>query len=206
MLRIGLTGGAASGKSVVARQFEALGAPVIDADVVAREVVRPGTDGLAAIVEAFGEEVLATDGSLDRASLRDRIFREDSARRTLEAIVHPRIRAWMDDACTSLANEGHPYLVCVIPLLIETDQTSAYDRVVVVDAPVDVQHARLCERDGVDSRAADAMLVAQADRWRRLQAAHDVVANGDSVTPETGIACQTLALDRKFRLLSGPRI
>ncbi len=204
MLRIGLTGGAASGKSMVAHHFEQLGTPVIDADVAAREVVQPGTDGLAAVVEAFGEEVLAADGTLDRGALRDRIFQDDdAARRTLEAILHPRIRTWMDDACTALARDGHPYLLCVVPLLIETDQASRYDRVVVVDTPEAVQRARLCRRDGVDSRAADAMLAAQAGRWRRLQTAHDVVANGDSITPETAIACQTLALDRKFRLLSG---
>lgn len=202
MLRIGLTGGAASGKSLVAGYFEGLGAPVIDADVVSREVVRPGTDGLAAVVEAFGQDVLAADGSLDRGILRDRIFRDDGARRTLEGILHPRIRVFMDDACRSFAREGYPYLLCVIPLLIETDQISRYDRIVVVDAPEAVQRARLCRRDGVDAAAADAMLAAQVDRWRRLQAAHDVVANGDCVTPEKAIACQTVALDRKFRFLS----
>jgi len=206
MLRVGLTGGAASGKSLVARHFEGLGAPVIDADVVSREVVRPGTDGLIAIVEAFGAEVLAADGSLDRGRLRERIFQDGDARRTLEGILHPRIRAWMDDACTSLAREGHPYLLCVIPLLVETEQTDRYDRILVVDAPIEVQRARLCRRDGVDSRAADAMLTAQAGRWQRLAAADDVVANGDPVAPETGIACQTLALDRKFRLLSDTRV
>lgn len=202
MLRIGLTGGAASGKSLVARCFEGLGAPVIDADLVSREVVRPGSEGLAAVVERFGGEILTSDGSLDRGALRTRIFQDDAARRTLEAILHPRIRAWMDDAGTALARDGHPYLLCVIPLLIETDQASDYDRIVVVDAPEDVQRARLCRRDEVDADAADAMLATQAGRWRRLQAAHDVVANGDSVTPQIGIACQTAALDRKFRLLS----
>ena len=206
MLRVGLTGGAASGKSLVARHFEGLGAPVIDADVVSREVVRPGTDGLTAIVEAFGAEVLAADGSLDRGRLRERIFQDGDARRTLEGILHPRIRAWMDDACTALAREGHPYLLCVIPLLVETEQTDRYDRILVVDAPIEVQRARLCRRDGVDSRAADAMLTAQAGRWQRLAAADDVVANGDPVAPETGIACQTLALDRKFRLVSDTRV
>ena len=206
MLRIGLTGGAASGKSLVARHFEALGIPVIDADVVSREVARPGTDGLAAIVEAFGEGVLTADGTLDRSALRERVFRQDEARRTLERILHPRIRASMDESSAALAHEGHPYLLCVIPLLIETDQTGRYDRILVVDAPEDVQRTRLCRRDGVDPPAADAMLAAQADRWQRLRAAHDVVANGHSVTPQTAIACQTLALDRKFRLLSGTRI
>lgn len=206
MLRIALTGGAASGKSLVARYFETLGAPVIDADAVSREVVRPGTEGLAEVVEAFGEEILAADGSLDRRALRGRIFEDDAARHRLEAILHPRIRAWMADASASLEQQGHPYLLCVIPLLIETDQASSYDRVVVVDAPAEVQRVRLCRRDGVDAATADAMLAAQTGRWRRLAAAHDVVANGDSVAPETGIACQTLALDRKFRLLSGVRI
>lgn len=206
MLRIGVTGGAASGKSLVARHFEKLGAPVIDADAVSREVVRPGTEGLAEVVAAFGEEIVATDGSLDRRALRGRIFEDEAARHRLEAILHPRIRAWMEDASSSLEQQGHPYLLCVIPLLIETDQASSYDRVVVVDAPAEVQRVRLCRRDGVDAAAADAMLAAQAGRWRRLTAAHDVVANGDSVAPETGIACQTLALDRKFRLLFGVRI
>ncbi|WP_070987635.1 dephospho-CoA kinase [Halofilum ochraceum] len=206
MLRIGLTGGAASGKSLVARYFEALGARVIDADAVSREVVRPGTDGLAEVIEAFGEGILAADGSLDRRALRGRIFEDDAARHRLESILHPRIRAWMANASASLEQQGHPYLLCVIPLLIETDQASDYDRVVVVDAPAEVQRARLCRRDGMDAAAADAMLAAQAGRWRRLAAAHDVVANGDSVAPETGVACQMLALDRKFRLLSGIRI
>lgn len=206
MLRIGLTGGAASGKSVVARCFEGLGAPVLDADMISREVVRPGTEGLAAVVEAFGDGVLGTDGTLDRGVLRDRIFRDDAERRRLEAILHPRIRNAMDEACAARRREGHPYLLCVIPLLVETNQESRYARITVVDAPEAVQRARLCRRDGLDPRAADAMLTAQAGRWRRLEAAHDVVANGDSVTPETGIACQVLALDRKFRRLSGTRI
>jgi dephospho-CoA kinase len=202
MLRVGLTGGAASGKSLVARHFEQLGVPVIDADVVAREVVLPGTDGLAAVVEAFGDEVLADDGSLDRRGLRNRIFGDEAARRTLESILHPRIRASMDETCRRRAQAGHPWALCVIPLLVETDQVSRYDRVLVVDTPEDVQRERLCRRDDLDAHAADAMLGAQASRWQRLRVANDVVANGDSVTPRIGIACQTVALDRKFRLVA----
>lgn len=202
MLRIALTGGAASGKSLVAGWFERLAVPIIDADVAAREVVRPGSDGLAAVVDAFGKGILAADGTIDRGLLRDRVFHDEEARRNLEEILHPRIRAWMDDTCSVLASGGHPYLICVIPLLVETGQASRYDRVIVVDAPEDVQRARLCQRDGIDAAAADAMLAAQVGRWRRLQAADEVVANGDSVHPEIGVACQVRALHRKFRILS----
>lgn len=205
MLQVGLTGGVASGKTLVSGYFERLAVPMVDADAAARAVVAPDSDGLAAVVETFGEAILDNDGALDRRSLRSRIFGDDAARERLEAILHPRIRNWMDEAVAARRAEGHPYLVRVVPLLVETGQSAACDRVLVVDAPASVQRRRLHARDGVDAGAADAMLASQADRWQRLSAATEVVVNADDVPPERGIACQVESLDRKYRRLAALR-
>ena len=202
MIRVALTGGIASGKSLVASHFERLGVPVVDADEVARVVVRPGTPGLGAVVQAFGSDVLDNSGALDRAILRRRIFDDRGARERLEAILHPRIRAHMEAEMRDLSAAGHVYGVCVIPLLVETGQARSYDRVLVVDAPEAVQRERLQRRDGATDEAARSMLASQTDRWSRLQAATDVVANGDAVAPERAIAGPVLALDRKYRALA----
>ena len=202
MLQVGLTGGIACGKTLVSGCFERLGVPVVDADAAARAVVAPGSDGLAAVVEGFGEAVLDGNGALDRSSLRARIFDDDAARARLEAILHPRIRAWMDAAVESHRRDGHALVVRAVPLLVETGQAAHCDRVLVVDAPTEVQRRRLQSRDGIDAPAADAMLASQAGRWQRLRAATDVVLNGDDVAPERGIACQVAALARKYRRLA----
>lgn len=201
MLTVALTGGIASGKSVVCRAFEALGVAVSDADVAARRVTQPGSEGLAAVVAAFGPDILATDDGLDRARLRALVFDDDSARRRLEAVLHPRIRATMDAELDQWRRDGHVYAIAAIPLLIETGQADRFDRVLVVDAPEAVQIDRLRRRDGCDRDRAMAMLAAQAGRWERLGAADDVIANGDAVPPPTAIDCQVRALDRKYRQL-----
>ena len=172
--RVALTGGIASGKSTVANLFAALGVPVIDTDVIAREVVEPGLTALAEVVETFGPDVLGSDGRLDRRRLRERIFADPQARRRLEAILHPAIRAEMERQ--SRAADG-AYQVLVIPLLTEGRRRNHVDRVLLVDVPEELQIQRLMERDGVSHEQAQASLNAQATRAERLAMADDVVRN-----------------------------
>lgn len=202
MLTVGLTGGIASGKTLVSEQFAALGVPIVDADVAAREVVVPGSEGLRAVVEAFGPAVTAPDGSLDRAALRRRIFDDEAARRALEEILHPRIRTRMHAALSRLRDAGHAYCVEAVPLLVETSQYAHCDRVLVVDAPEAIQVQRLLRRDGGTTAQARAILTRQAPRWDRIRLADDVIANGDDVAPAIALGCQIAGLDRKYRLLA----
>ncbi|WP_421681217.1 dephospho-CoA kinase [Stenotrophomonas bentonitica] len=174
---IGLTGGIAAGKSEVSRRFEALGITVADADLAARAVVAPGSEGLARIAAHFGDTILQADGQLDRAALRARIFDSAQARQALEAITHPAIRQLLRESCEQA--EG-PYAIAAIPLLTEAGGRQQYpwlDRILVVDVPVAVQHARLMQRDGIDAALADRMIAAQASREARLALADDVVVN-----------------------------
>ncbi len=163
--RVALTGGIASGKTTVADLFAALGVPVIDTDVIAREVVEPGQPALARVVETFGAEVLGSNGRLDRRRLRERIFADPEAKRRLEAILHPAIRAEMERQ--SRAADG-PYQVLVIPLLTEGKRRDHVDRVLLVDVPEELQIQRLMSRDGVTHEQAQAALNAQATRAERL--------------------------------------
>ena len=172
--RVGLTGGIASGKSTVAGMFAALGIPVIDTDVIARQVVAPGTGGLTAVVNAFGPDVLLPDGSLDRRRLRDLAFATADSRRRLEAIVHPLIAVEME---TRSAGAGGPYQVLVVPLLIESGLNAQVDRVLVVDCSESVQQTRLMVRDGETVAGVDRLLAAQLDRASRRQGADDVLVN-----------------------------
>lgn len=175
---IGLTGGVAAGKSTVAAAFEALRPGCrVDADRAARAVVEPGTDGLAAVLAHFGPGVLAADGRLDRAALRQRVFADASARKTLEALLHPRIRAWM---LAQAAAADAPYVLLDIPLLAEGGGRAAWPmltRIVVVDVPVALQQSRLMARDGIDAALAERMIAAQATRAERLAIADDVLVN-----------------------------
>jgi dephospho-CoA kinase len=173
-LRIGLTGGIASGKSTVARLFAAKGVPVIDLDEVAREVVEPGRPALAAIAEEFGEDLLDAEGRLDRGALRRRVFEDPEARRRLEALLHPRI---LEEAVRLAGAAGGPYQLFVVPLLVESGLAGWVDRVLVVDCPVEAQLERLLARDGGDEAEARAMLAAQASRKQRLAVADDVILN-----------------------------
>jgi len=172
--RVALTGGIASGKSTVADLFAALGVPVIDTDVIAREVVEPGQPALAAVLKAFGSEVLGSDGRLDRRRLRERIFADAGARARLNAILHPAIRAEMERQ--SQAADGD-YQVLVIPLLTEGGRRDHVDRVLLVDVPEALQVERLMMRDGVSREQAVASLNAQATRAARLAMADDVLRN-----------------------------
>ncbi len=178
MLKIGLTGGIASGKSAAAEVFAGLGVPVIDADVIARERVAPGSEALAEIVRAFGPEMLTPAGELDRARLRRRVFADAEARARLEAILHPRIR---EALLARLERLDAPYVVLVIPLLVEAGWQDLVDRVLVIDAPQALQRERLMRRDGLSAAEAEAMLAAQADRATRRAAADDRVVNDGSL-------------------------
>ena len=195
-LRVALTGGIASGKTTVADLFAARGVPVIDTDVIARDVVQPGTPALAAVVEAFGIEVLGADGRLDRRRMRERIFSDAGARRRLEGILHPAIRAEM--ARRSLA-AGGPYQVLVIPLLAEGGRRDYVDRVLLVDVPEELQVERLMLRDGVSREQATASLGAQAGRAARLAIADDVIVNTDRADD---LDHELTALDVKYRKLA----
>jgi dephospho-CoA kinase len=178
MLRVGLTGGIASGKSQVAEMFVALGAPIVDTDLLAREVAAPGTPGLAAVRAAFGATILAADGSLDRAKLRDLVFEDSAARGRLEGLLHPLIRA---ATLARLAVIEAPYAIVVVPLLLETDFVALVDRVLVVDCPREMQLERLMRRDSVSRRRAESVVATQLDRAARLDAADDVIDNSGTL-------------------------
>jgi dephospho-CoA kinase len=173
-LVVGLTGGIGSGKTAVSDRFAALGVPVIDTDVIAREVVAPGQPALEEIATAFGPACVGPDGNLDRAELRRQVFADDERRRRLEAILHPRIRAV---ALERVAGCRAPYLILVIPLLVESGMGDLVDRVLVVDVPESVQIRRVMQRDQVDEAHARAILTAQAGRERRLASADEVITN-----------------------------
>lgn len=172
--RVGLTGGIASGKSTVAQLFGALGVTVVDADEIAREIVAPGEPLLALMATRFGPEVLTPEGHLNRRALRERVFADPSARAELESLTHPRIRAELERR--SLA-AGGPYVLLVIPLLVEKELAGMVDRVLVVDSEESVQVRRLQARDGATGEQAQAILGAQASRAARLAAADDVIVN-----------------------------
>jgi dephospho-CoA kinase len=178
-LRIGLTGGIASGKSTVEERFVELGVPVINADDSSRIVVARGQPGLCAVTAAFGDSLLTPEGELDRRALRSIIFRDPDRRRELEAILHPLIREDMDRRSAQAVG---PYVVLSIPLLVEGGTRDRVDRILVVDVDENAQLQRLMARDAVGEVDARATLAAQASRAARLRAADDILANTGTVT------------------------
>ncbi|MGE5318622.1 MAG: dephospho-CoA kinase [Hyphomicrobiaceae bacterium] len=200
MFTVGLTGGIGSGKSTVADLFAELGTPVIDTDVIARELTGPGGAALNAVRAAFGETVIRADGTLDRAALRRRVFADARARRQLEAILHPRIRQAVEQRRALLTA---PYALVVIPLLVETGgYRDVLDRVLLVDCPEDLQIARVMARSGLAQDEVEAMLAAQAGRSERLAAADDVLLNTDS--PDA-LRPQVAALHQRYLAFSAGR-
>jgi dephospho-CoA kinase len=176
--RIGLTGGVASGKSTVANLFSALGVPIVDTDLLAREVVAPGSPLLREITERFGGQVRSGDGTLNRQELRKRIFEDPEQRKWLEALLHPAIRELTDARCEAATG---PYVIVAIPLLVETGGADRFDRVLVVDCEPELQLARLMARDGNSREQAQRMLDAQAPRAARLAVADDVIRNDGDI-------------------------
>ena len=196
---IGLTGGVASGKSALEDAFAALGVAVADADRVARTLVEPGQPALAEVVARFGATVLGADGRLDRAALRRRIFADAGDKAALEAILHPRIRGELHARCRAAPG---PYAIATIPLLAEGGGRAKYpwlDRILVVDAPVEAQLARLLQRDGIDAALAQSMIAAQATRAQRLAIADDIVVNDGHLEHLQAAAAR---LDAQYRALA----
>jgi dephospho-CoA kinase len=196
---VGLTGGIASGKSEVARCFQALGVQVIDADVAARDVVSVGSEGLAEVIAAFGPGVLDPAGGLDRAAMRRLAFDDPGTRARLEAIIHPRVRTLLESGCAHAAGD---YVIAAIPLLAEGGGREHYPwlaRILVVDVPPGIQLMRLLQRDGIDAALARRMVEAQASREQRLAIADDVIVNDGSLEV---LATHVEALDRRYRTLA----
>lgn len=177
-LLIALTGGIASGKSAAADMFAKLGVPVLDTDRIARAVVEPGTETLAQLAAEFGADVLDSSGRLDRARMRERVFKDPSQRKRLEAITHPAIRA---ELARRSQEAGGAYQIHVIPLLVEGGRSDAYDRVLVVDCPEADQLRRLMKRDRSSEEQASSILAAQATREQRLAEADDVIVNNGTL-------------------------
>jgi dephospho-CoA kinase len=197
VIRVGLTGGIASGKSTVSARLAELGAVVIDADALAREVVAAGTPGLAAVVNAFGPEVLTGSGDLDRQAVARLVFRDDDARRRLEAIIHPLVRQRAAEMERDAPADG--VIVHDIPLLVESGQEGDFDVVVVVDADEAVQRQRLGDQRGMSAQDAAARIGAQAPRERRLAVADQVIVNNGSLDDLRA------AVDRLWSALSTTR-
>lgn len=198
MKLVGLTGGIASGKTVVSNRFASLGVPVVDADILARQVVEPGSEGLATLVETFGNIILNAAKNLDRAALRKLIFENPSDRRIVEGILHPRIRKLSDEQIQSADDGINLYVVYAVPLLFETSQKDRFDRILVVDVPSEVQIQRLMLRDTLSRERAQAILDAQANREQRLSIADDVILNNGELEKTLG---QVDALHDHYREL-----
>ena len=197
--RVALTGGIASGKSTVAALFAELGVPVIDLDLIAREVVAPGTALLDQVIARFGAGLRRADGGLDRRALGELVFRDAGARRALEALLHPAISARAAEHC---ARAGGRYQIVVIPLLAETGAASAYERVLLVDCDEATQRARLAQRDGMSPELIDAVLASQVTRAARRAVAADVIDNSGAAA---ALRSQVQTLHQRYlELAHGP--
>ena len=196
---VALTGGIASGKSAVSAAFARHGVPILDADLISRQVVEPGQPALSAVVSAFGPEVLGPDGHLDRAALRALVFARPEARRQLEAILHPAIRQAF---ATASATAGGPYQVHAIPLLAESGRAKEYERVLVVDCPRETQLQRLLARDQETPERAEAILAAQATRDQRLAIATEVIVNTGTLAE---LAATVAGLHARYLEAAGAR-
>jgi len=193
---VALTGGIASGKTLVSDEFKELGVPVVDTDVIARQVVTPGLPALREIASAFGTKVIDGRGYLNRQYLRAEIFSDPDARKKLESILHPRIRQEAGEVIAGLKSD---YCLLVIPLLAEHSRYPGIDRVLVVDVAPELQIRRLMSRDQCDQKRAEQILASQATREQRLSIADDVLDNSGS---PGALTREVLQLHRKYRNLS----
>jgi len=174
MLTVALTGGIGSGKTQVSDYFVSLGVPVIDTDIISRQLVEPGQPALEKITESFGHQLLFASGQLDRAALREIIFNDATARKKLEDILHPAIREKVQHQLQALS---FPYVIIVIPLYVETGQFLKTDRILVVDCPQEIQKKRVLARDNVSMEQLGKILEAQVTREQRLAVADDIIVN-----------------------------
>lgn len=198
---VGLTGGIGSGKSTAAACFAALGAGIVDADIISRELTASGGEAMPALRAAFGAAMLAADGGLDRAAMRRLVFADVQARRRIEAILHPMIRAVAEARCRQLIEAGAPYVVLVVPLLIESgDYRYRLDRVAVVDCDDEVRVSRVMARSKLSRAEVERILAAQVGRETRLAAADDVIGNNGS---REDLAAEVAACHRRYLLLAG---
>ena len=198
MLVVGLTGGIGSGKSAASAQFEALGRPIIDADIIAREVVEPGESALTKIVEQFGPAILSEDGTLDRAHLRETVFSDTKSREWLEQLLHPVIRHRIMDKIESYQGMA-PFVILASPLLLETDQHKMVDHIVVIDLPEELQVQRAASRDGNNEEQIKRIMAAQLSRQTRLDLADTVLENSSTLD---NLINQIKLLDLKLRELA----
>ena len=190
---VGLTGGIGSGKSAAAAEFERLGADVVDTDAIAHELTAAGGTAMAEIRKVFGSEVLAASGALDRDKMRARVFADPAAKKALEALLHPMIR---EESRRRIAGARGPYVIHVVPLLVESpDYRSRVDRVLVIDAPEELQLERVRSRSGLSEAQVRAIVAAQATRAQRLAAADDLIENRGTIE---ALREQVAALHRKY--------
>jgi dephospho-CoA kinase len=202
-LIIGLTGGIGSGKSTVADALVARGAALVDTDQIAHALTAPGGAAIEPIRQAFGDAVIAPDGRMDRTAMRERAFSDPQARKLLESILHPLIRAGTDAGIAAALQNAAPYVLVAIPLLVEGGGARGrFDRVLVVDCPADVQVERVIRRSGLARTQVDAIMAAQATREQRLAMADDVVDNSGS--PDA-LPAQVERIDALYRRLSTHR-
>lgn len=201
MLEIGLTGGIGSGKTRVADMFAARGAAIIDTDLLAHEITAPGGQAIPALVEAFGAQCLRPDGAMDRDAMRAVVFADPAAKARLEGITHPLIRELTTARARAIAETGeHPYLIYVVPLLVESGAwVERVGRVLVVDCTEDTQIARVMARNGFSRQQVLAIMAKQATRAQRLAVANDVVDNDG---PVDALTAQVDRLDQTYRALS----
>jgi dephospho-CoA kinase len=198
-LKVALTGGIASGKTLVSDLLEIYGCHIVDLDVIAREVVVPGTEGLNELIEIFGKSILLTDGTLNRKYLRDELYKKGRNRALIEQILHPKILQKMK---TSMDGCQEEIIVIVIPLLVEKNLWEPFDRAIVVDCKIETQLSRLISRENIDKEKAEVMLMAQASREQRLQLNDylptDVIENNSQIND---LKEKVANLDQKLRSL-----
>lgn len=191
-LKVGLTGGIASGKTTISNLFAQLGVPIIDADVISRQLVKPETAAFKLIVQTFGVEILKADGHLNRAKLREIIFSDVQQRHRLEEILHPRIQQVM---LAEAAKVKTPYCILSIPLLVETNQINLVDRILVIDCSIELQRQRIKDRNGISSDEIEQILMSQTTREARLAIADDVILNDTSLDQ---LKSKVLALHKDY--------